>query len=139
MVDAGLLGRKSGQGFYSYPDGERSLPVAVHAAPRTAAEVTVHGQGPIADAWFAAAVQALAEQGWGPARDAASGWTGLAIDAGRLVLTDGRCTRDWVAALGSADVALFDRPLALPSPPGSALAYSVAAGASAAWQQQAPA
>ena len=139
MVDAGLLGRKSGQGFYRYPEGERSLPVAVHAAPQTAGEVTVHGQGTMADALFAAATQALAEQGWGPARDATPGWTGLAIDKARLVLTDGRCTRDWVAALGTADVALFDRPLQLPSPPGTALAYTVAPGASAAWQQQAPA
>lgn len=112
-VDACLLGRKRGQGFYRYPHGERSLPVAVHAAPHTAGEVTVHGHGAIADALFAAATQALADQGCGPARDAHSGWTGPAIDGAHRVLTDGRCTRDWVAAPGSADAALFDRPLAL--------------------------
>ncbi len=137
MVDGGLLGRKSGRGFYSHPGGAPALPVAVHAAPTTAGEVTVHGHGAIADALEAAATQALAAQGWGPARQPDSAWTGLAIDGARLVLTDGRTAGEVAAASGFADTAVFDRPLALPSAPGTALACAVAEGASAAWQTQA--
>jgi 3-hydroxybutyryl-CoA dehydrogenase len=137
MVDGGLLGRKSGRGFYRYPAGAPALPVAVHEAPATAREVTVHGSGAIADALEAAATLALAAQGWGPARQSNSGWTGLAIDGARLVLTDGRTAGEWAAASGIADTAVFDRPVALPSAPGTALACAVAEGASVAWSTQA--
>ena len=139
MVEGGLLGRKSGQGFYRYPEGTPALPVAVHAAPATAREVTVHGEGALADALEQAATRALAEQGWGPAREHDSGWTGLTIDGAHLMHTDGHTARQLAAALGSADVAVFDRVLLRPAPPGTALAYAVADGASAAWQAQAPA
>ncbi len=139
LVDGGLLGRKSGRGFYRYPEGIGSLPVAVHEAPATAREISVHGEGPIADQLEQAATTALSAQGWGPARVRGSGWTGLAIDGARLVLTDGRCADELVDALGTADVAVFDRPLMLPSPPGTALAFAVAGAASHAWRKQAPA
>jgi 3-hydroxybutyryl-CoA dehydrogenase len=139
MVDGGLLGRKSGRGFYRYPEGAPALPVAVHDAPSTAREVTVHGQGPIADALEQAATQALAPQGWGPAREPGSDWTGLSIDGAQLVLTDGRTATDRARAAGLRDVAVFDRPLQLPCAPGTALAFAVAAGASAAWRVQAAA
>jgi 3-hydroxybutyryl-CoA dehydrogenase len=136
LVDGGLLGRKSGRGFYRYPDGLPSLPVAVHDAPATAREVTVHGEGPIADWLEQAATAALASQGWGPAREHGSGWTGLGVDGARLVLTDGRPAHELAAALGSDDVAVFDRPLLLPVPAGAALAYAVAPHASQAWRAQ---
>jgi 3-hydroxybutyryl-CoA dehydrogenase len=139
MVAGGLLGRKSGQGFYRYPEGVPALPVAVHEAPATAREVTVHGQGPVADWLEQAATQALAPQGWGPARERDSAWTGLAIDGARLVLTDGRTARELARDLGMADVAVFDRPLVQPVAPGTALAYAVAPQAGAQWPQQAAA
>ncbi len=136
MVDGGLLGRKSGRGFYSHPDGTPALPVAVHPAPAGARELAVHGSGPIADALEQAATQALAGQGWGPARERDSGWTGLQVDGARLVLTDGRSAQAVARESGIADVAVFDRAIALPTPPGSALAWAVAPGASAGWRVQ---
>jgi 3-hydroxybutyryl-CoA dehydrogenase len=139
MVDGGLLGRKSGRGFYRYPDGVPALPVAVHDAPATAREVTVHGDGAIADHLEQAATAALAPQAWGPARERGSAWTGLSIDGARLVLSDGRCASERAAALGARDTAVFDRPMQLPSPPGTALAYAVSDGAGEHWRAQAPA
>ncbi|MCI1192847.1 3-hydroxyacyl-CoA dehydrogenase [Calidifontimicrobium sp. SYSU G02091] len=143
MVAGGLLGRKSGRGFYVYPDGAPALPVAAHEAPadsfKDTREVVVHGDGPIADTLEAAATKALAAQGWGPARERDSGWIGLAVDGARLMLTDGRTAAEVAAATGIADVALFDRPLVLPAPAGAALAYSVADRASAGWRAQAAA
>ena len=143
MVDGGLLGRKSGRGFYPYLKGQRdgaaALPVAVHEAPATAREVTVHGGGAIADHLEAAATQALAGQGWGPARLHGTGWTGLVIDGAHLVMTTGRTADEVAAALRVANVAVFDRLVQLPAAPGTALAYAVNEAASAAWRTQAAA
>jgi 3-hydroxybutyryl-CoA dehydrogenase len=138
MVDGGLLGRKSGRGFYSYPATDAALPVAVHAAPGTAREVTVHGSGAIADHLHAAATTALAAQGWGPARESASGWVGIVIDGAVLCMTDGRSGSELAAVHGTPDVAVFDRPVGAPVT-GAALAYACAAGASDAWCVEAPA
>jgi 3-hydroxybutyryl-CoA dehydrogenase len=142
MVDGGLLGRKSGRGFYLYPQGAPALPVALIDAPHTAREVVVHGEGPIADALEAAAAKALEPQGWGPAREHASAWVGVAIDGARLVMTDGRSAGEHAATMDTDNVAVFDRPLVLPRAPGmagGALAFAVAAGASEAWHAQAAA
>jgi len=139
MVDGGLLGRKSGQGFYRYPEGVPALPVAVHEAPATAHEVIVHGSDAVADFLEQAATKALEPQGWGPARDRESDWTGLSIDGARLVLTDGRPAHELAAAMATPDIAVIDRPLVRPAPAGTALAYAVADSASDAWRTQAAA
>ncbi|RZT97738.1 3-hydroxyacyl-CoA dehydrogenase [Rivibacter subsaxonicus] len=139
MVDGGLFGRKSGRGFYQYPNDAPALPVALHEAPAHASEVTVHGDDAIADFLEQAATAALAAQGWGPARVRESDWTGLAIDGQRLVLTDGRCASELAVSMSTHEVAVFDRPLSLPAAPGTALAFAVADGASEHWRSQAAA
>ena len=139
MVDGGLLGRKSGRGFYRYPEGPLPLTVAVHEAPVTAGEVTVHGVGAIADYLDVAATRALTPQGWGPARMHDSEWTGVEIDGARLVLTDGRTAAQFAAAHNTPELAVFDRLLTVPSSPGTALAFAMAPSSSSAWRMQAAA
>jgi 3-hydroxybutyryl-CoA dehydrogenase len=145
MVAGGLLGRKSGRGFYAHGEGaEREpLPVTVDASalsPVPGSDVTVHGRGALAE-FLAKATAGLL--GSAPARAPASDWTGLALDTAqgpaRLMLTEGRCADAVAAACGCADVALFDRWWQTTPAPGQALAWTVAAGAGAAWRSQAPA
>jgi 3-hydroxybutyryl-CoA dehydrogenase len=136
MVDGGLLGRKSGRGFYRYDAGAPALAAPGGAAPPAPAPVralVVHGEGAVADALVAAA----AAHGGASAftRERAAGWCGLAVDGACLVLTDGRPAWQVAQALGTQDVAVFDRPLRLPH--AGALAYALAPGASAAWRMQA--
>ncbi|MGA1328095.1 MAG: 3-hydroxyacyl-CoA dehydrogenase [Rubrivivax sp.] len=140
MVDGGLLGRKSGRGFYRYPEGvQAAVPVAETAPLAPARAVAVHGSGPIAEALAAAAAPVCAAQGLALAREPGSAWTGLAVDGARLVLTDGRCAAEVAADGAGTDVAVFDRLVNLPAAPGTALAYAVAPQACAAWRTQAPA
>lgn len=137
MVAGGLLGRKSGRGFYRYPEGAPALPALPAGAPTPARQVTVWGDGPVADALEQAASRVLAAQGWGPARERACGWVGLEVDGARLVMTDGRTATELSAALGVPELAVFDRPLSLAA--GAALAWAPADGAGAAWRTQAAA
>ncbi|MDO9032398.1 MAG: 3-hydroxyacyl-CoA dehydrogenase [Hydrogenophaga sp.] len=139
LVDGGLLGRKSGRGFYTYPEGVPALPAMAHEAPLAMGPVTVHGDGEIADRLEQLVAQGGLSGDAAPSRQRQSAWVGLDIGGARLVLTDGRTAGDIAAREGIADVAVFDRPLLWPTASGGTLAYAVAPQASAAWRRQAAA
>ncbi|MEP7281937.1 MAG: 3-hydroxyacyl-CoA dehydrogenase [Rubrivivax sp.] len=132
MVDGGLLGRKSGRGFFVYGDAG-GAPKRAAWSPGTApfaTRVVLHGQGPLADRL------ARALDGRGVERAPSADWTGLTIDGAELRLTDGRCA----GAIG-AEVAVFDLPLHPDlggGEPGSVLAWAPSPRASAAWTGAAP-
>ncbi len=148
MVLGGLLGRKSGQGFFAYPAG--ALPVATQIEePEQALAPTlllppqtlvVHGHGPWADA-----LQARLTKEWSAqnttrivvSRDTTSHWCGLAVDGAQLRRCDGPTATQTAAQTGVAQTAVFDR---LPSgtEPG-ALAFAVAEQAPSGWAAQAAA
>ena len=125
MVAGGLLGRKSGRGFYAYGDGPPTLPAFEPGPAPFAQQVVLHGSGPLAERL------ALALAGRSFDRRPDSAWAGLEVDGARLSLTDGRCA----TALGT-EVAVFDlpvQPTLAGGEPGMPLAYAVSQRASAAW------
>ena len=128
MVDGGLLGRKSGRGFYDHAHaGARPPPAsAPPAQPREPQELRLHGQGPMADHFAASLLQA----GHRIDRVAGSDWMGLEVPSGALRLTGGR-----TASETGVEVAVFD--LAFTLAPGAALAWAPSLRASAAWVQEA--
>jgi len=136
MVDGGLLGRKSGRGFFTYPPGAPTAPADAFVAPPVPAGaiVALHGRGVAVDRWAArlgdAEVRFEADPG--------SRWMGLQTDIGELRLTDGRAATRVAAEAGVRDLGVFDLAVAASGgEPGTPLALAFAASASPAWREQA--
>jgi len=142
MVDGGLLGRKSGRGFFSYA----AAAPAASAAPKGASPasedtsippgtiVALHGTGVAVARWAAR----LGEAGIRFEADPDSRWSGLQTSTGELRLTDGRAAAQAAAEDGVRDLAFHDLAIAPDGgAPATPLAFTVAASASDAWRAEA--
>jgi 3-hydroxybutyryl-CoA dehydrogenase len=141
MVDGGLLGRKSGRGFFAYGTAGAATPPSAAAASFIAppavppgAIVALHGSGVAVDRWAARLEEAEVRF----EADPSSRWNGLQTDSGELRLCDGRPAMQVAADSGVRDLAVFDLAIApAGGAPGTPLALAFAATASAEWRAHA--
>ena len=138
LVDGGLLGRKSGRGFYAYPQTEADKVLqdnALKAAPQSqATAVTVSG----GCAWAGRMADALTASGVAVTRDTSSAQISLRLSSGgELRPTDGRPATQLAFETSTRDIAVFDWSVTAAVAPGTPLAFAVASGASETFASQA--
>ncbi|CAN7613827.1 3-hydroxybutyryl-CoA dehydrogenase [Acidovorax sp. NO-1] len=139
LVDGGLLGRKSGEGFYRHNADHHTVPSPVQPGPVAAwmppeKGIILHGRGGFVERMAAR----LAAMGASVERCPDSGWSGIETPHGQLRVTDGRTAAQLAFEKQAANLAVCD--LVLPNLDGNAnggaLAWTAAPAATPAWRDE---
>jgi 3-hydroxybutyryl-CoA dehydrogenase len=133
LVAGGRLGRKSGAGFYQYPDGRQAPAEMENRIPSKARHVSVCGSL----AWFEFVSKALTASGY-EVRRMVSDVDCLIVDNINFLIKSykGKTAYELQRLHGSRNVAVFDESLG--NCISSHLAYAVAGEASQEWKAEAP-